>query len=146
MTDLELALLHLQEDIEIPEIVLTIHPTVRQVISQVRPISGLSVLTVDRPTNRTVKPQFKTLATSKIYSTLRVISLFLTRELLDSPLLYSCFAHHHGRVDDAQFLNALQRCVSKWIREMQKVTKLDRDPSSGTTMQEVSFWLNLEQV
>ncbi len=35
--------------------------------------------------------------------------------------------------------------MSKWIREIQKVTKLDRDPASGTTMQEVSFWLNLEQ-
>lgn len=26
-----------------------------------------------------------------------------------------------------------------------KVTKLDRDPSSGTAMQEISFWLNLER-
>jgi len=25
--------------------------------------------------------------------------------------------------------------VSKWIREIQKVTKLDRDPSSGTALQ-----------
>jgi len=25
------------------------------------------------------------------------------------------------------------------------VTKLDRDPSSGTAMQEISFWLNLER-
>jgi dynein heavy chain 1, cytosolic len=28
---------------------------------------------------------------------------------------------------------------------VQKVTKLDRDPSSGTALQEVSFWLNLER-
>ena len=28
---------------------------------------------------------------------------------------------------------------------MQKVTKLDRDPSSGTAMQEISFWVNLER-
>lgn len=28
---------------------------------------------------------------------------------------------------------------------MQKVTKLDRDPASGTAMQEISFWLNLER-
>lgn len=26
-----------------------------------------------------------------------------------------------------------------------KVTKLDRDPSSGTALQEISFWLNLER-
>jgi len=25
------------------------------------------------------------------------------------------------------------------------VTKLDRDPSSGTALQEISFWLNLER-
>jgi hypothetical protein len=25
--------------------------------------------------------------------------------------------------------------VNKWIREIQKVTKLDRDPSSGTALQ-----------
>ena len=26
-----------------------------------------------------------------------------------------------------------------------KVTKLDRDPSSGTTLQEINFWLSLER-
>lgn len=26
-----------------------------------------------------------------------------------------------------------------------KVTKLDRDPASGTALQEISFWLNLER-
>ena len=35
--------------------------------------------------------------------------------------------------------------VNKWIYEMQKVTKLDRDPSSGKALQEISFWLNLER-
>ena len=35
--------------------------------------------------------------------------------------------------------------MNKWIREIQKVTKLDRDPSSGTALQEISFWLNLER-
>lgn len=28
---------------------------------------------------------------------------------------------------------------------MIQVTKLDRDPSSGTALQEISFWLNLER-
>lgn len=49
------------------------------------------------------------------------------------------------KVEDSTFLNALQNQVSKWIREIQKVTKLDRDPSSGTALQEISFWLNLER-
>lgn len=35
--------------------------------------------------------------------------------------------------------------VNRWIKEIQKVTKLDRDPSSGTALQEISFWLNLER-
>jgi dynein heavy chain 1 len=48
-------------------------------------------------------------------------------------------------VDNSEFLNALQKGVGRWIREMQKVTQLDRDPASGTAMQEVSFWLNLER-
>ena len=39
------------------------------------------------------------------------------------------------KVEDSSFLNALQNQVTKWIREIQKVTKLDRDPSSGTALQ-----------
>ncbi len=49
------------------------------------------------------------------------------------------------KVEDSSFLNQLQNLVSKWIREIQKVTKLDRDPSNGTALQEISFWLNLER-
>ena len=49
------------------------------------------------------------------------------------------------KAEDSSFLNALQNLVSKWIREIQKVTKLDRDPSNGTALQEISFWLNLER-
>ena len=42
ITDLELALLHLQDDIEIPEIVLTIHPAVKQLISKVKVTCALA--------------------------------------------------------------------------------------------------------
>lgn len=49
------------------------------------------------------------------------------------------------QVEDSTFLNQLQTGVNRWIREIQKVTKLDRDPSSGTALQEISFWLNLER-
>ena len=35
--------------------------------------------------------------------------------------------------------------MSQWIREIQMVTKLDRDPSSGMALQKISFWLNLER-
>ncbi|EDV24404.1 uncharacterized protein TRIADDRAFT_24890 [Trichoplax adhaerens] len=50
-----------------------------------------------------------------------------------------------AKVQDSSFLNALQNGVNRWIKEIQKVTKLDRDPASGTALQEISFWLNLER-
>ncbi|KOB77825.1 Dynein heavy chain [Operophtera brumata] len=49
------------------------------------------------------------------------------------------------KVEDSTFLNQLQNGVNRWIKEIQKVTKLDRDPSNGTALQEISFWLNLER-
>lgn len=48
-------------------------------------------------------------------------------------------------VENSTFLNNLQGSVNRWIKEIKKVTKLDRDPSSGTALQEISFWLNLER-
>ena len=42
-------------------------------------------------------------------------------------------------------MNALQNLVNKWIKEIQKVTRMDRDPSVGTALQEITFWLNLER-
>lgn len=32
-----------------------------------------------------------------------------------------------------------------FISSTNQVTKLDRDPASGTALQEISFWLNLER-
>ncbi|CAF1306676.1 unnamed protein product, partial [Adineta ricciae] len=49
------------------------------------------------------------------------------------------------KVEDSNFLNQLQATVNRWIREIQKVTKLERDPSTGSAMQEVTFWLNIER-
>ncbi len=49
------------------------------------------------------------------------------------------------KCDDANFLNQLQAGVTRWIKEMKKVTKLDPDPLSGTALQEISFWINLEK-
>jgi dynein heavy chain 1 len=45
------------------------------------------------------------------------------------------------------FLNALQSGVNVWIKEIQRVTKLERIdamPSNSETAQEISFWLELE--
>ncbi|KPM05539.1 dynein heavy chain, cytoplasmic-like protein [Sarcoptes scabiei] len=98
IAELEMGLLHLQQNIDIPEITLQIHPVVQQVINKCR--------------EESVKVSME---------------------------------HFGDRCHDSVFLNQLQAGVNRWIREIQKVTNLDRDPSSGTALQEISFWLNLER-
>ena len=98
LEELELGLLHLQQNIEIPEITLQPHPIIGQLIAECA------------KQNRKAR-----------------VSDF------------------EDRMNDAAFLNALRSGVNKWIREIQKVTRLDRDPSSGTALQEIAFWLNLER-
>lgn len=96
--ELEMGLLHLQQNIDIPEITLTIHPVV---------------------------------ATS-VKKALEEGRKAAVDDFID-------------KVEDSVFLNHLQSGVNRWIREIQKVTKLERDPSSGSALQEISFWLNLER-
>ncbi|KAJ1934541.1 dynein heavy chain, partial [Linderina pennispora] len=94
LAELELSLLHLQQNMEIPEIVLSIHPVIVRAVEDCR--SKGERVTVDA---------------------------------IDPALL-----------SDSGFLNQLQGDVNGWIKEIQKVTKLDRDPASGTTSQEINFW------
>lgn len=98
IAELEMGLLHLQQNIDIPEITLTPHPFVAAAIKRAA------------DENRRVR-----------------------------------VADFEDKIEDAQFLNSLQAGVNRWIKEIQKVTKLDRDPASGTALQEISFWLNLER-
>ncbi|XP_005182290.1 dynein heavy chain, cytoplasmic isoform X3 [Musca domestica] len=98
LAELEMGLLHLQQNIDIPEITLTAHNTVNAVIRKCA------------DENRKAK-----------------------------------VADFGDKVEDSSFLNQLQNGVNRWIKEIKKVTKLDRDPSSGTALQEISFWLNLER-
>ncbi|VEL20256.1 unnamed protein product [Protopolystoma xenopodis] len=98
MTELEMGLLHLQQNIDIPEITLTVHPYVAQLIKK-RMEEGIKARTSD----------------------------------------------FEDMLEDPHFLNSLQAGVNRWIKEIQKVTKLDRDPASGTALQEITFWLNLER-
>ncbi|KAL1257320.1 hypothetical protein QQF64_010564 [Cirrhinus molitorella] len=98
IAELEMGLLHLQQNIEIPEISLLIHPIITNVAKQCY--------------ERGEKPKVTDFG---------------------------------DKVEDPSFLNQLQSGVNRWIREIQKVTKLDRDPASGTALQEISFWLNLER-
>ncbi|CAG10419.1 unnamed protein product, partial [Tetraodon nigroviridis] len=98
IAELEMGLLHLQQNIEIPEISLLIHPNIANIAKQCY--------------ERGEKPKVTDFG---------------------------------DKVEDPTFLNQLQSGVNRWIREIQKVTKLDRDPASGTALQEISFWLNLER-
>ncbi|XP_019877694.2 dynein heavy chain, cytoplasmic isoform X2 [Aethina tumida] len=98
IAELEMGLLHLQQNIDIPEISLPVHPYVASLIKQCA--------------DEGRKPKV---------------------------------ADFSDKVEDSNFLNQLQHGVNRWIKEIQKVTKLDRDPSSGTALQEISFWLNLER-
>ncbi|KAI7899864.1 dynein heavy chain [Cokeromyces recurvatus] len=99
MAELELSLLHLQQNVEIPEISLNIHPVVQKAVDKCR------------EQNKRV-----------------------TVEAVD-PSLFS----------DSSFLNKLQSDVNGWIKEIQKVTKMSRDPASGTAIQEINFWLSMER-
>ncbi|XP_018494643.2 dynein heavy chain, cytoplasmic [Galendromus occidentalis] len=99
IAELEMGLLHLQQNIDIPEITLMVHPTVAAVI----------------------------------------------KKCLDEENRKANVNDFGDSVEDSSFLNQLQNGVNRWIREIQKVTKLERDPSSGTAQQEISFWLNLQR-
>ncbi|GAA5960288.1 hypothetical protein JCM21900_000936 [Sporobolomyces salmonicolor] len=97
--ELELSLLHLQQNVEIPDITLSIHPAISAAIARAS-ASG-------------VRPSV---------------------DALDPALL-----------TDSAFLNKLQGEVNSWIKEIQNVTKLNRDVASGTASQEVNFWLSMEK-
>jgi dynein heavy chain 1 len=98
LAELELSLLHLQQNVDIPEISLHFHPAIEQALEQCA------------AQGRKATPE----ALGDI-------------------------------AQDSSFLNRLQADVNGWIREIHKVTKLQRDPASGTASQEVNFWLNLEK-
>ncbi|KAI8818344.1 dynein heavy chain [Fimicolochytrium jonesii] len=98
IAELELSLLQLQQNVEIPDVVLNYNPIVQR--------------TVDH-----------------CHESGKRVNADAVGDL----------------VDDSAFLNRLQADVNGWIKEIQKVTKLNRDPSSGTANQEISFWLNLER-
>jgi len=48
------------------------------------------------------------------------------------------------QISNSEFLNSIQGGVNRWIREIQRVTKHQRDPSSGPAIQEINFHLGHE--
>ncbi|CAI5743819.1 unnamed protein product [Peronospora destructor] len=49
------------------------------------------------------------------------------------------------KVNDVVFVNTIQGGVSKWIKEIQKVTRLIHEPLPGTAMQEINFWCDFNR-
>lgn len=47
-------------------------------------------------------------------------------------------------LQDTTFLNNLQTVVNGWIKSIQTITKMTRDPKTGTASQEIDFWLTKE--
>ncbi|KAF3061368.1 Dynein heavy chain, cytoplasmic [Daldinia childiae] len=98
MTELELSLLHLQQNVEIPELSLSFHPIVQGVL--------------DDAAARSMRP---------------------TTDMIDAKLL-----------SESTFMNNLQSTVNSWIKSIQTITKLTRDPVTRTATQEINFWLSME--
>ncbi|TDH68981.1 hypothetical protein CCR75_000940 [Bremia lactucae] len=48
-------------------------------------------------------------------------------------------------INDVTFVNTIQGSVVKWIKEIQKVTRLVNEPLPGTAMQEINFWCDLNR-
>ncbi|OWZ39026.1 dynein heavy chain 1, cytosolic [Cryptococcus neoformans Tu259-1] len=97
--ELELSLLHLKQNVEIPEVHLSVHPAIRKAVAHCN------------ATNQRVSP-----------------------DAVEPQSLLS----------DPSFLNKLQADVNSWIKEIQAVTKLNRDVASGTASQEINFWISME--
>ncbi|KAL8439825.1 hypothetical protein Efla_004351 [Eimeria flavescens] len=49
------------------------------------------------------------------------------------------------KLQDSTYLIALQSHVNRWIKDIQKVCRMQRDPSTGTAAEEVNFWLGFER-
>jgi dynein heavy chain 1 len=98
LAELELSLLHLQQNIEIPDLVLQFPEVIQDAISASK--------------SQNVKPSI---------------------DMIPPELL-----------SDSKFLNDLQNVVNSWIKSIQAITKLSRDPDSGSARQEINFWLSME--
>jgi len=116
LAELERSLLHLQQNVEIPETHLIIHPIIQRAVEQVNYFASFfcSSLTVciTGPADGT-RPNI---------------------------------SHIQAKLsNDSSCLNTLHGHVNAWIKSIQSVTKLTRNVTSGTASQEINFLLSLER-
>ncbi|CEP21047.1 unnamed protein product [Cyberlindnera jadinii] len=45
---------------------------------------------------------------------------------------------------DSSFLNSIQAIVNDWVKSIQAVTRMERDVSDGSALDEANFWLTME--
>ncbi|WEW60954.1 dynein heavy chain [Emydomyces testavorans] len=98
IAELELSLLHLQQNIEIPVLNLPMHEIVQSAL--------------DEAQARGVKPSVD----------------LVPPAVLENHLV----------------INSIQSTVNGWIKSIQGITKMSRDPDSGSAAQEINFWLDME--
>ena len=98
LAELELSLLHLQQNVEIPELVLSFPDVIQEALNSAA--------------SNNTKPSV---------------------DLIPSQLL-----------SDTRFLNDLQSTVNSWIKSIQTITKMSRDPEGGSATQEINYWISLE--
>lgn len=120
--ELELSLLHLQQNVEIPETHLIIHPVIQRTVEQViEPWLLLSTLLFFLFTS---------------WACLKAQAAGIRPNISQIP---------PKLLNDSTFLNTLHGHVNAWIKSIQSVTKLNRDVASGTASQEINFWLTFER-
>ncbi|KAJ6102543.1 hypothetical protein N7486_004970 [Penicillium sp. IBT 16267x] len=96
--ELELAFMHLQQNVEIPALNLPLHEVVHAALKEAE--------------TKGIRPSV---------------------ELIPSTVL-----------DNSAFTNSIQNTVNGWIRSIQTITKMSRDPEGDSASPEVNFWLSME--
>ena len=48
-------------------------------------------------------------------------------------------------INDNNFVNFLEQCVSKWIQDINTITKMKNEITTGNTLQEMNYWVSFER-
>eukprot|EP00397_Hematodinium_sp_SG-2012_P000022 GEMP01000022.1.p1 GENE.GEMP01000022.1~~GEMP01000022.1.p1 ORF type:complete len:4594 (-),score=1270.22 GEMP01000022.1:1053-14834(-) len=102
LAEFSMSLMQLQDNVEIPEIVLAFDPELKAIIEKWKADNNGEFPTADG----------------------------------------SAF---EAKLQDNAFVVRLQGGVSRWIKEISTITKMERDLSSGGVLQEVNFWIGMEK-
>lgn len=48
-------------------------------------------------------------------------------------------------LDKNDFIESLVSCVTKWTKDIRAIINMDYEVSSGSTLQEINYWLSYER-